>query len=342
MMVSKENRFTVLLFVALTTYAIINVDFPNAWKNETTSISETNDNILSMNVARRQLQSESPEKMSCDEMQKYLMITDQRSGSTWTSTQIDNQDNISSGVHGKHEMLVKYTGLLAKSNFDVSWSDYTSDLDEAFRTVCEENPAPAIGFKLMTNQIPEKYKFDGHLEQYLTDNNIAVIQLVREATILRRASSYDNKEEFKVSNHHTQQVNSREKAENLPEVGKMPWTSETVEDIVKMERANSEWQRSLQFMPSVRNYYLSYENLLSEEGLEDHFSRIISFLLPFSTCDTEVITEDTIFRLHSPTCFSRMENYDELAKELEKAGALNTVAACRMLEDMYETVERSE
>jgi len=89
---------------------------------------------------------------------KYILLSTQRSGSTWTCGLLDQQDGLACGVPfndlatkvKKSELLIKYSFKTSKGTIStVKWSTYKRDLDAAFNNVCRENPATSIGFKLM-------------------------------------------------------------------------------------------------------------------------------------------------------------------------------------------------
>ena len=66
------------------------------------------------------------------ECQKYILLTTQRSGSTWTCTLLDAQSGITSGINMRGqrqtEPMIAYTN---KKEGVVTWSDYENDLSKA-------------------------------------------------------------------------------------------------------------------------------------------------------------------------------------------------------------------
>lgn len=274
--------------------------------------------------------------------QKYFLFTDSRSGSTWTCSKLHEQYGISCGSSDDStktsEMMIRWSGGHISQYWpNYTWDDYKGELDRVFQTICDEQKTPVIGFKLMHSQIPEEFKGEGgQFEQYVKENNIAIIHLVREAAVLRLASRHDAGVEQKITGHRVGHSENATWVQNLPQV-KMPWNQQTIDTILKNEEYNTQYETFFHFMTSVRYYYLSYEHLLTRDGLEDHLSRIISFLMPFTPYRQQVNLNETLLQLHSPTCSSRIENYDEFAKELELAGASKTVLACRYINELFGT-----
>ena len=285
--------------------------------------------------------------------QKYLLITTQRSGSTWTCNVFDKQDNITCGGSVKHQRNVTwYEGmkfsemLMSHPKWD-SWEEAQKFIDDAFDEVCENAPSIAIGFKVMYDQIPEQFVRDGQFEQYLRENNIAVIHLVREAKILKIASLHD-KEYLKASGIKAGPTGNNDHATNQRKVDdsviipKMPWKVK-VKEMLRLEEESNNWQKSIHFMTSVRSFYLSYEHLLSEDSMEDNIAQVVSFLLmPSSVLFHEglrpVNKNSDLLQLHSPRCSDRIENYAEFIANARVKNS-RSAAACIMLEKLYDSMQ---
>ena len=136
----------------------------------------------------------SEEEETCSK--KYILLSTQRSGSTWTCDLLRHQEGISCGKPKKNneqveytsELLIQYSSLLKNETNNVEWSKYEQDLNNAFDEACKGNPSLSIGFKLMYSQVPLQFLEDGKLETYLRENNVSIIHLVREAKILKMVS----------------------------------------------------------------------------------------------------------------------------------------------------------
>ena len=76
--------------------------------------------------------------------QKYILLSTQRSGSTWVCSLLDlqgyitcgapNSEGIKNTIHKKQsELLIRYSNKIDKNS--VTWSSYKSDLDKAFERI---------------------------------------------------------------------------------------------------------------------------------------------------------------------------------------------------------------
>ena len=93
---------------------------------------------------------------------RFLLLSSQRSGSTWTCQVLDSQPGLTCGVRsGKSasgansEMLMKYSA--AYPGDGVSWEAWEADAERAFDALRREacsGKGGGIGFKLMRDQIP--------------------------------------------------------------------------------------------------------------------------------------------------------------------------------------------
>ena len=125
--------------------------------------------IKQSNVPNNHSQQQTSEFEQCSK--KYLLLTTQKSGSTWFCSVLHEQMGMSCG--GKpnvklntpvSELLIQYSFKNSSEMARVTWKQYKDDLDQAFAQVCEYNPATSIGFKLMYNQIPPKFIKDRRLQ----------------------------------------------------------------------------------------------------------------------------------------------------------------------------------
>ena len=209
---------------------------------------------------------------------KYLLLTTQKSGSTWFCSVLHQQNGISCGgrpVPSLHtpvsELLIKYSHITHRGGIaNVTWQQYQNDLDNAFTEVCEYNPATSIGFKIMYDQIPPQFITNKTLQSYFEDKDVNIIHLVREAKILVLASKHDVGER---GFHHT--TNSS----MVRETSSLNWNEKMIDIMLKMEKTSVEWQFKIHDMaPLVQNYYVAYENILRQEKRKHLVGQIAAFV----------------------------------------------------------------
>jgi len=264
---------------------------------------------------------------------KYILLSSQRSGSTWTCDLLQHQDGISCGGRpSKGKLSVPKSELLIKYSFEIdhastTWPTYKKDLDSAFAEACEDNPAVSIGFKLMYDQIPPQFLEEGNLETYMRENGVSFLHLVREAKILRQASHYN--EQNTNPNHINKTVNATV-AKTVRDDPKLPWNNETIDSMLKIENISVEWQQKIHFMPLVPDYYLSYESLLNEEDRLNQIGQITAFLTNRNVDTSALQTNGNLLQLHAPLCSDRVENYEKFRMH-DKVRGSRTAAACDLI-----------
>jgi len=273
---------------------------------------------------------------------KYILLTTQRSGSTWTCELLDQQNGLACGVprakvQNKAELLIKYSFKTNDGTIStVEWSTYKQDLDAAFNEVCRTNPATSIGFKLMYNQIPPQFMADGSFESYLKEYGVSILHLVREAKILKLASAYNNRhQKKKLKSMHTKNASIIALYRDTP---KMPWTNGTINEMLELEDISVKWQTKIHFMPLVPDYYLSYESLLVEEERREYLRQVFNFLSPATAVEgqqgsmrkDEIQDNSTLLQLHEPLCTDRIERY-ELFRNQPLVHGSRSIAACDLI-----------
>ena len=282
--------------------------------------------------------------------QKYILLSTQRSGSTWVSKLLDMQDTIALGRDLGGPMGTETELMLAafqqwrkvRQWETLKWEEYQQTLDTIFEGLCRENPTVSIGFKLMYDQIPRRFIWEdsNEFESYVQENNISVLHLVREAHILKLASDYSNK--VQKPTYHTTNAS---KALALRKTPKMPWDGKTIKKVLKQEKLAQVWQQKFHFMASVPYHYLSYENLLNAHDRHHYLSQAIDFLTPTLVEKNESghITSmstmghtlrwdaDPLLQLHESKCSDRIQNYDEFRKHPDLQGS-RTIAACDLID----------
>jgi len=261
---------------------------------------------------------------------KYILLTTQKSGSTWFCSVLHQQSGISCGGRPspydtpESEPVIKYSKLSRRGTIgNVTWQQYQKDLDKAFAEVCEYNPATSIGFKVMYNQIPPQFIEDGRLQTYLGDNGVGIIHLVREAKILNLASAHDARERGKV--HHT--TNKSE----IRETSSLKWNEKVIEHMLELEKLSIEWQDKIHKMtPLVPNFYVSYEYLLGEENRKQVVAQVVSFAS--GSFDPDItVAEGTLLKQSSSSCSSRIANYTEFRAH-DKVISSRSAVACDLIE----------
>lgn len=259
---------------------------------------------------------------------KYILLSTQRSGSTWTCDLLQQQDGISCGGRSA-TMGTKVSELLIKYSFEKSadaiWLTYKKDLDSAFAEACQYNPAGSIGFKLMYNQIPPQFLEEGNLETYMRENGVSFLHLVREAKVLKLASSYNVKHQ---KSHHTTNTTV---VKNLRDTPKLPWNGKIIDEMLKLEDISVEWQTRIHFMPLVPDYYLSYESLLNKEDRLNYIGQITAFLTNRNVNASTIQTNGNLLQLHEPLCSDRVENYEKFRMH-DKVRGSRSAAACDMIQ----------
>ena len=117
----------------------------------------------------------------------FLVFTTQRSGSGWTMDLLGTQESI--GTPAKtSEMMLPTHRANAERWKSFKWQAWRDEAERAFANVSARNPAAlAVGWKLMYNQVPAP--LIGPFVQWVRNNSIRVVPLVREASLLQYLSS---------------------------------------------------------------------------------------------------------------------------------------------------------
>lgn len=215
---------------------------------------------------------------------------------------------------------------------NLTWSAYQTNFDKALDRGMETQPTgcceggSAAGFKLMYNQIPPS--FVEQFIEHVINRGIAIVHLVREATVLRIASQKQSRSRIM----HT--TNSSVVAQTS-KVDLMSWDATTISQVRALESQDTSWQRRLAFQPGLRYHHISYENLLSLKSREDKLGQVTAFLKPFHVPLPVglVLVNGTLLQRHNPRCSLRIKNYAKLRSELE---GTRTASACDMLEKAFQ------
>ena len=285
--------------------------------------------IKQSNVPNNYSQQQTSEFEQCSK--KYLLLTTQKSGSTWFCSVLHEQMGMSCGGRPDvnlntpvSELLIQYSFKNSSEMARVTWKQYKDDLDQAFAQVCEYNPATSIGFKLMYNQIPPKFIKDRRLQTYFEENGVNLIHLVREAKILVLASQHDVRER---GFHHSTNSSSSKPQDTSP----LDWGEKDIEKMLDMEKTSLWWQDQVHKMtPLVQNYYVSYEHLLGEEKRKHLVGQISGFVSGSYDRDARK-ANGVLLKQSESTCSSRITNYQAFRAH-KKVINSRSAAACDLID----------
>jgi LPS sulfotransferase NodH len=216
--------------------------------------------------------------MSCG---LYLLLTTQRSGSTWACQLLNSQPGINCGLQGVplgdgnsgtiSETMIQYSFMRRKDPAlrNVTLDSYTVSLERALTKAAEssrcglDGAGGAAGFKLMYDQIPDHLvavpkgrQEAAPLMKWLAERRVSVVHLVREATILRFASQSQT-EWAGVPNFHGHTNNESLAAAMAARAKPMHWEPHTLPARVRaVEATDRAWQLLLMFSSGLRYLYL--------------------------------------------------------------------------------------
>lgn len=292
---------------------------------------------------------------SSSSCQKYVLLTTQRSGSTWTCNLFDLQKDITcggteiyKGIVRIPELLIQYSSKSSEEQKAIQWTEYEQDFTKAMQNAIDANPAcaspsssspstesAAAGFKLMYGQIPPKFiRRRGEIFEYFAKNDIAVIHLVREAKILRMASM----EESNALGPQPHSIDQSFVEQFRKKTQPFSWDETTINDISADEMKDASLEISLSFKPNLKYYRLSYDKMLLEDDLIFQFNQIFVFLKTTQKYSS-VNLDSKLLKLQESTCRARVKNYEEFRKRII---GTRTAAACDMLDGLYDDEQEVE
>ena len=291
--------------------------------------------------------------LSC---QKYILLTTQRSGSTWTCNLFDMQGEFTCGgtelnqIHlRKTELMIKYSCLNEAENAAVEWSNYEKNLSNAIQNSVDTNDScnpstsssrvgtvhAASGFKLMYDQIPQQFIDNNKIFDYFVKNDIAIIHLIREAKILR-ISSLKQSQGMPGNQPHTADKSVVQSLRKRTEL--ISWDETTIQKVFQEEETDAEWQRLLLSSPKVKYHKLIYESMLEKEERKYQLDLVFEFL-NVNHQDSEIKLDSPFLKLHNSTCEGRIDRYEEFR---EKIAGTKTLAVCEKLDEMFGDEEAEE
>ena len=278
-------------------------------------------------------------------VQKYILLTTQRSGSTWVCELLDIQRGVTCGTNRKSEMLIQYSRILKNKTNGLVWEKYENDFLAAMQAVLsaaldgqKSKPTSyiAIGFKLMYDQIP--YEFIENFIALLHAEKIVVLHLNRAATVMTLASKYNNvNQHSSLGKMHSKNASEIQLFRNAT---RMPWTNMTIESIISREKEKAAWERTLRLSDkAIPVHYFIYEVLIWTKKIQ--IKQVMSFLMPEIHLELEDILENTtLLQLHEPLCSERIEDYASLREHPIYRDTYSAMA-CELLEERAEVDGRT-
>ena len=253
---------------------------------------------------------------------RYLLFTTQRSGSTWFCELLERQPGVQCGVEGHggqgqpsriSEMMIKYSYMKSRvvGGYDYStvpWAKWRADCDAQWArlTASHErheipNEIPAIGYKLMYNQVPPRLV--NEFIKYVVEENISVVHLEREAVLLQVASRFQTKAGMM---HDTNASSAAATRASTPQLA-LPFA--TVERLIRAKVAEHRaWSDRLRYTPGVRYYHVAYEQLTGAAA-ENYLRSVVAFVLDKGVLDIDLSSlsmASELNMLHEASCRERV------------------------------------
>ncbi len=274
-------------------------------------------------------------------IQKFVVFTTQRSGSTWACEILDLQTSITCGTKKINGSIRKSELLKHHPMSYSSWDEFETSIStslEAVETTAKSVPSSkpqAAGFKTMYARVEPTMMESQKMIDYFVKNKVAVIHLVREAKILRIASQSTmekDKEKLAIKKPHT--INKSEVEMVREQSAPFQWDETTISVIKNEERIDSEWENLLSFTPNLEYHRLIYEKMLTEDSLKEEISKILAFLNldQVNEEDEQVKIDSQLLQLHKASCNGRVVNYSDFRKSID---GTRTAAACDYLDEVY-------
>lgn len=245
-----------------------------------------------------------------------IILTTQHSGSTWLVKSLDSHPSIL----WMAELLIRYSKKGVKES--VSWETYSQDVENAFSKLQQKSVARHrwVGFKLMYDQIPTHLR--GQLFEKFVEENVTVIHLIREATLLRWAHGAQRKQDAKDGiflGKHVHLLGDSRPVKIDP--GKAKSFVDASEATISLHSNILAGYRS-----NLTSYELKYESLISKESARFFFG-LFGFLevCPMRVPDLTGVRA----RLHEGSCGDRISNWAHVAPVLR---GTKTLSACMGLE----------
>jgi len=219
---------------------------------------------------------------------RYLLFTTQRSGSTWFCDVLARQPGVQCGVErgpggqGQpsrvSEMMIKYSYMRTRlvEGYDYStvpWAKWRADSEAQWArlTASHTHEIPAIGYKLMYDQVPPRLV--NEFIKYVVEENISVVHLEREAVLLQVASHHQTKTGMM---HDTNASSAAATRASTPPLA-IPFATAEREIRAKLAKHRA-WTDRLRYTPGVRYYHVAYEQLTGAAA-ENYLRSVVAFVL---------------------------------------------------------------
>lgn len=263
---------------------------------------------------------------------QFLLLTRQRSGSTWLSQVLNSQPGVSVGRKNKLKYSTELVAQYSKSypNRNVKWGEWSGIVVNRFNNLRAQNCGGAhttVGFKLMYDQIPQH--LSSEFIAWVAGHNISVVHLVREATILSIASHVQTSHMQLSDGTRSEFFRDPEFVAKIQQPPKMHWNNaaDLAAMVKRIEKSHEWWRMRLKLHPRIRYHYVAYEQLLILGASED-IKDIVRFLGPAPAIDPFSLVTDGFLRLHESRCDERIGRFHELKSYLN---GTHTEVACAML-----------
>jgi len=254
----------------------------------------------------------------------FVLFTTQRSGSTWVCEVLHAQPGIMCGKQefnpGQAEpgqLWQDRRGELMlsaqNSSTALSWDDWRRDAEQAFTIIAKEalhrRHTDAVGFKLMYNQVPHHLR--NNFIEWLVQQSISVLHLVREATVLRvapRAHHADERSESNSSSYSSSAADSqRLGAETL------------AKRVREEEQLDFIWATALIHSHNLHYHRISYERLLVR-GRDETLAKAVSAI--GGRAEGLGVPPPMLQQLHPQTCEARVLDFESVRPMLSGTRSL--------------------
>lgn len=262
------------------------------------------------------------------EIQLFLILTTQHSGSDWFSEQLNARSDIACDL----ESLIELDRMRLKE--PPTWGDWQQQcmeaLEEARSKAASRKHAAAAGFKLMYSQVRhDPYNFTS----WLVEKNISVLHLVREASLLRLNDvRHEAARVAQVGRSLYSVKNSSMIQELRTAFAPRAYTPASIRGVVhNLEKPVLMWRGLLHESHRLHHHEVHYERLLSVSTAAEEFSAALSFLGASPEDAHPIIATDEngiSMRIHPPTCDQRITNWSQLKSAIN--GTM-TYRACEFL-----------
>ena len=282
-------------------------------------------------------------KQSSQEAQKLLMLTTQRSGSTWLSSSLNSPSSKISG-----ELMIHYSWKNASVKSSVMWEEYLQDLNRAFQLAGNqsdyakvhdldvlknaswvETKINLIGFKLMYDQIP--YHLLGKFVNHINENNILVVHLIRDATLLKLLSRLEQSGPPHVSN----ESEVKERTANLDLTTMRSEILKRIDSIPMMETEVRFFSSLISSFVKTRTIEIVYEDVSGPFG-----NYYLQTLFQFLGIDFGSKFTSGLQKIHNLDCDVVLPDWDRIAQIRGTKSEIACYKLRRNTSKLESTIER--